>query len=257
MQIELWQYALLGIIALGAGFVDSVVGGGGLIQIPALLIQFPKTSLPILFGTNKIAALSGTSVAAYNYSKKIKFNLALLLVCGIFAFSFSYFGAYLLNYYENKNLKPVILCVLIFMFVYTYFKKDLGNSKIAEKPLIKRLLLGSLLCIIVGFYDGFFGPGTGSFLVLGFVSFLGFDFLQASAYSKIINCITNFSALISFVQNKNYILPLAICMAVFNVTGNVMGTHYALKHGNNFIKKVFFIVVGIMILRYSYDIFIA
>ncbi|MBK9285169.1 MAG: TSUP family transporter [Sphingobacteriaceae bacterium] len=238
-----------------AGFIDAVVGGGGLIQIPMLLINFPNTNLATLFGTNKIAALAGTSVAAVQFSRKIKFNYILLITISAFAFIASFFGARLVSYVDSKQLKPVILFILILIAVYTFIKKDLGKFQSKNLSLRKQLLWGSILGLVVGFYDGFFGPGTGSFFVLGFVVILGFEFIQASAYTKIINCITNISALIVFIKNGNYLIELAILMAVCNMAGNFLGTRMAFKKGNSFVRKIFLLIVSLMICRYGYDVF--
>jgi uncharacterized protein len=246
--------SFLGIMAFVAGFIDSVVGGGGLIQLPALLISFPKNALPMLFGTNKIAALSGTSVAAYQYSRRIKFDLRLLLVISLFALIASALGAKSLSYFKVDVLKPVILAALILIAVYTFLKKDLGSVQTKTLPIGKQMLFGSILATVIGFYDGFFGPGTGSFFVLGFVLVIGFDFLTASAYAKFINCITNISALIVFIKQGNFILGIAVLMAVCNITGSIFGSRLALKKGNSFIRVIFLVIVVIMILRYGYDV---
>jgi uncharacterized membrane protein YfcA len=132
----------------------------------------------------------------------------------------------------------------------------LGAVQTKNLSFDKQLIYGSLIGIIVGFYDGFFGPGTGSFFVLGFVVILGFEFVQASAYSKVINCMTNISALLVFIKQGNYILELAIIMSVCNITGNVIGTRLALKKGNTFVRTIFLLIVTLMIFRYGYDLFI-
>ena len=252
--ISIESIIILSLAALLAGFIDAVVGGGGLIQLPALLIQMPQTAIPTLFGINKIAALSGTSMAAYNYSRKVKFNFTLLGTTGFAAFLASYAGAKAVTYIPPASLKPLILILLIVIAIYTFLKKDFGSSHSKNLSTQKQITFGVILALLVGFYDGFFGPGTGSFFVFGFVFILGFDFLKASAYSKIINCITNISALIVFINNGNFILYLALIMASFNIIGSLIGTHLALRRGNSFIKNIFFIVVSIMILRYGYDI---
>ena len=239
-----------------AGFIDAVVGGGGLIQIPALLISLPKTPLPTIFGTNKIAALAGTSISALQYSKRIKLNYKLLITISICAGLASFLGAKVVSFINVNTLKPVILVVLILIAIYTFLKKDLGAVQTKNLSFDKQLIYGSLIGIIVGFYDGFFGPGTGSFFVLGFVVILGLEFVQASAYSKVINCMTNISALIVFIKQGNYILELAIIMSVCNITGNVIGTRLALKKGNTFVRTIFLLIVTLMIFRYGYDLFI-
>lgn len=253
------EYGLLTIILLAlsaftAGFIDAVVGGGGLIQTPFLLITFPKMPLPVLFGTNKIAALAGTSIAAFKYSKKITYNYKLLFVIALSCFISSYLGAQIINHIDSDLLKPFILIILIVIAVYTFIKKDLGAIETKELSLNKQMLYGACIGLIVGFYDGFFGPGTGSFFVLGFVVVLGFEFVKASAYAKIVNCVTNISALIVFIKEGNYILYLAILLAVFNIMGSFIGSHLALKKGNGFVRIIFLVIVSVMILKYGYDV---
>jgi uncharacterized protein len=243
------------ILAFIAGFIDAVVGGGGLIQIPALLINLPNTPIPTLFGTNKIAALSGTSISAYQYSKRIKFDFKLLIVISLCSAFASYSGARVVSFINVNTLKPIILVILILIAVYSILKKDLGFLQTKSLSFKFQLIYGSLIGLVVGFYDGFFGPGTGSFLVLGFVVILGFEFLKASAYSKIINCVTNLSALVVFIRQGNYLLELAILMAICNIMGSIVGTKVALKRGNRFVRIVFIGIVTVMILRYGYDIF--
>ncbi len=244
------------LFAFIAGFIDAVVGGGGLIQIPALLINLPKTPLPTLFGTNKIAALSGTSIAAFHYSRRIKFNFRLLITIALFAGIASFLGARTIQYIDVNTLKPAVLFVLIAIAVYTFVKKDLGSMQTKVLSFNKQLIYGSFIGLVVGFYDGFFGPGTGSFFVLGFVVILGFEFVQASAYSKVINCMTNGAALLVFIKDGNYLLELAILMAISNIVGNIVGTKLALKKGNRFVRVIFLGIVSIMIVRYAYDIFV-
>mgnify|MGYP001169652463 FL=1 len=245
---------LLALSAFTAGFIDAVVGGGGLIQTPFLLITFPKMPLPILFGTNKIAALAGTSIAAFKYAKKITFNYKLLFVIALSCFISSYLGAQIINHIDSNLLKPLILVILIVIAVYTFIKKNLGAIETKELPLNKQMLYGACIGLIVGFYDGFFSPGTGSFFVLGFVVVLGFEFVKASAYAKIVNCVTNISALIVFIKEGHYILHLAILLAVFNIIGSFIGSHLALKKGNGFVRIIFLVIVSVMILKYGYDV---
>ncbi len=255
-EYSLLSLLLLALLAFIAGFIDAVVGGGGLIQLPALLIQFPQSNLPTLFGTNKIAALSGTVIAAIQYAKKVKFNLALLLIISLFAYLASGAGAKIVSLLDVKMLKPIILVILIVIAIYTIFKKDLGSIQLKQISLKKQMIYGSLIGIVVGFYDGFFGPGTGSFLVLGFVLFLGMDFMHASAYAKIVNCITNLSALVVFINQGNYLLNIAVLMGVSNILGSYLGSHMAIKKGNAFIRNIFIFIVMLMIIRYAYDVFI-
>lgn len=246
---------ILGIASLFAGFIDAVVGGGGLIQFPALMILYPNTPVPTVFGTNKIAGLSGTSIAAVQYAKRVKFNWKLLTITAISSFVFSYIGAKLVSNIDVNILKPFIFFMLIAIAVYTFKKKDFGSIQTKKLTASKKYFFGLLLGVIIGFYDGFLGPGTGSFLVLGFVALLGFEFLEASAYAKVINCVTNISALYVFISQGNYILEIAIIMAVSNVVGSIVGSRMAILRGNTFIRKIFLFVVCIMIIRYGFDVF--
>lgn len=246
---------IIAFASLFAGFIDAIVGGGGLIQFPAFMILFPNSSIPTAFGTNKIAGLSGTSIAAVQYSKRVQFNWKLLTITAITSFVFSFIGAKLVSQIDVNILKPFIFFVLIIIAIYTFKKKDFGT--IASKKLTenKKYIFGLLLGVIIGFYDGFLGPGTGSFLVLGFVALLGFEFLEASAYAKVINCVTNVSALYVFISQGDYIIEIAIIMAVSNVLGSIVGSRMAILKGNTFIRKIFLFVVCIMIIRYGYDVF--
>ncbi len=254
-DVNILTLSVLGILAFIAGIIDSVVGGGGLIQLPALLIGFPKAPVPTLFGTNKISALAGTSMAAVQYSRHIRYNFKLLFIVAFFAFVASFAGAKTVSIINPAILKPVILVILILIGIYTFLKKDLGTVQSKNHSENKKLILGSLIGLIVGFYDGFLGPGTGSFLVLGFVVLLGFEFVSASAYAKIINCVTNVSALFVFIRQGNYLLGVAMVMAVGNVAGSLIGSRMAIKKGNRFIRVFFLIVVAILIIRYAYDVF--
>ena len=254
-EYSLLTLALVCIAGFMAGFIDSIVGGGGLIQTPFFLITFPNLELPKVLGTNKISALMGTSVAAIKYSKKLKFNYQLLFIISASCFIASYLGAKLVHYLDTKTLKPLVLVILIVIAIYTFIKKDLGKQPSKELELNKQKLYGALIGLVVGFYDGFFGPGTGSFFVLGFVVILGFEFVQASAYAKVVNCVTNVSALFVFISHGNYILPIALLMGSFNMLGSYIGSHLALKNGNGFVRVIFLVIVTLMILKYGYEVF--
>ena len=246
---------ILSTLAFIAGFIDAVVGGGGLIQLPALLVTLPDSPLPTIFGTNKIAALSGTSMAAFQYARRIRFNIKLLITISAASFIASFFGARIVSIIHPSTLKPIILIILIVIAIYTFLRKDLGRVATKQLTLSRQIAFGAVIGLVIGFYDGFFGPGTGSFFVLAFVVILGFEFVQASAYAKIVNCMTNLSALIVFIRQGNFILGIAILMAVFNITGSILGSKMALKKGNSFIRIFFLIIVTIMIIRYGYDVF--
>lgn len=247
---------IFAIVYFVAGLIDAVVGGGGLLTVPMLLINLPHQPLATLFGTNKIAAISGGTVAAFQYSRRITFNYKLLFSIIVVAVISSFCGAKIVSQIDSKQLKPFMLLIIIAIAIYTFIKKDFGAIATKDLKLSRQLIYGCIIGFFVGFYDGFFGPGTGSFFVLGFIVLLGFDFLHASAYAKVVNCFTNFGALIVFISQGNYILPLAILMAICNILGNYMGTKMAFKNGNSFIRKFFLIVLSLMILRFGYDVYL-
>jgi uncharacterized membrane protein YfcA len=248
------ELVLLCLAAFAAGFIDAIVGGGGLLQTPATFLILPHFPAATLFGTVKIPSLMGTSVAAFKYSKQVKFNFKILGACVITAFFASLLGAYSVSKINNEVIKPIILCVLIAVALYTYFNKSFGIQKHKAHSPLKQVLLAGTFGLIIGFYDGLIGPGTGSFLILVFIAVLGFDFIGASAHAKIVNIATNLAALIYFTSTGHVLFQYAIPMAIFNVTGSFLGARLALLKGNKFIRIFFLIVVFGTILRFAWDV---
>ena len=254
-EIDYLQLAVLAGGALFAGLIDSMVGGGGLVQIPALFTVLPKEAPATLFGTNKIASVFGTANAAWRYSRRVAMPWGTTLPAAIAAFVFSYLGAMAVAWAPRELLRPLILILLVASAAYTFWRKDFGivhrPQHAGRSELVYALLVGGA----IGFYDGFFGPGTGSFLIFLFIRFFGFDFLHASAASKVVNVATNLAA-ISFFLPNGYVLPvLAVLMAVLNVVGSLIGTHLALRHGSALVRKVFLVVVGTLIVKFAWDTF--
>jgi uncharacterized membrane protein YfcA len=241
--------------AFFAGAIDAVVGGGGLIQIPALFAVYPAESAATLFGTNKCASVVGTANATWRYARQVKMPWRTILPAAVAAFILSYAGAAAVAWLPKDAVRPLILILLIGAAIYTLQRKDFGQvhqpAHSGHKELIYAILLGGL----IGFYDGFFGPGTGSFLIFLFVRFFGFDFLHASAGAKVVNVATNLAALAYFVPNGYVIALLAALMAIANVSGSIAGTALALKHGSSFVRKVFLILVGVLIVKFAWDTF--
>ena len=254
LQGDAMAILLLAMLSFVAGFIDAAVGGGGLIQLPALLVTLPATPITTIFGTNKIASLAGTSISAIAYSKRVPFDVGILLVVSVCAGITSYLGAQVIGLIPADLLKPIILGALVAIAAYTFKKKDLGSVRTKQLTKSRQWGYGACIGLAIGFYDGFFGPGTGSFFVLAFVMIMGFDFLTASAYSKVVNCMTNISALVVFIRQGNYLVEIALIMSICNITGSVIGTRLALKNGNSFIRTVFLVVVFVLIIRFAYDI---
>lgn len=247
---------ILCIAAFFAGFVDAIVGGGGLIQTPVAMILLPNLAVANIIGSLKIPAFSGTSFAAFQYLKKVSINWKLLVLMGSIAFGAAFFGSYLLTKVSNDFMKPLLLVVLIGIAFYTFAKKDFGHHQEKDFSQKKQLFLAVIIALIIGFYDGFIGPGTGSFLVLAFVSVLGFDFLHASANAKMVNLATNFGSICLFILKGKIIWTIAIPMAVCNAIGGFLGAKFAIKKGNTFIRKFFLFVVLLTLIRFGYDVFI-
>jgi uncharacterized protein len=252
LSIEL---IILCIAALSAGFIDAIVGGGGLVQTPATLITLPQLPLATLLGTTKIPSFIGTSIAAFQYAKKVALQWKLLMLMSIIAFVAAYSGSLTVSHISNSFMKPVMFCVLIAVVIYTYTNKNFGTSTTKSKSLKQEFLYGGIFALVVGFYDGFIGPGTGSFLIMFFISLLGFDFLKASAHAKFVNLATNMGSIVFFSASGNILFNYAIPMAICNLTGSFLGARLAILKGNKFIRIFFLIVVCGTIIRFGYDIF--
>jgi len=243
------EFALLSVFAFMAGFVDAVVGGGGLIQLPALLVVYPSAPLPLLFGTNKFASCVGTSVAAVRYARSVHIPVAIVLVASGLAFCFSFLGARSVSLLDPSLLRPMVVTVLFGVLLFTLFRPGLGTLHAPKLPARKQIAAAGLFASVIGFYDGFIGPGTGSFLLFCFVAIIGFDFLHASACAKIINIGTNLAALAYFIPTGNVRYDLALCMAVANMAGAYLGAHLSLKRGAGFVRGFFIVVVLALLLK--------
>ncbi|HLP94817.1 MAG TPA: sulfite exporter TauE/SafE family protein [Saprospiraceae bacterium] len=245
---------LLCAFAFLAGFIDSIVGGGGLVQIPAFFVLYPQLSVPNVISTNRLASAVGTSVAALNYARSVKIPWKTVLYAGITASSCSYLGATVQSWLPSEVLKPIILVLIILIAAYTYRKKDLGQHEHFKVPPEKLHWWAAGIGGVLGFYNGMVGPGTGSMLVFGFVSVIGYSFLTSSAISKIVNVIADVSSLVFFLLNKQVLFHLAMPMMVCNVAGSYLGSRMAVLRGNAFIRKVFLVVVAGIVARFAWDV---
>ena len=254
--METYIIVLLCTASFVAGFIDAIVGGGGLIQTPAAFILMPAQNVATIIGTLKVPALSGTSVATYQYLKKTTVNWKLFGVMAIVSFMFAYLGSSLLNVMKSDFMKPLLFVILVLLLVYTYFKKDFGQFQVDKLTQKQIYIYAITICVFIGFYDGFIGPGTGSLLIMAFIAILGFDFLQANIYAKLVNLATNIGSITLFVIKGKIIWSVAIPMAVCNATGAWLGARLAISKGNGFIRIFFLIIVGIALLRFGYDVFI-
>jgi uncharacterized membrane protein YfcA len=250
------EIIILCIAAFAAGFIDAIVGGGGLIQTPATLITLPQYPVATLLGTTKIPSFIGTSMAAWQYARIVQLRWKLLAMMCSVALLAAYAGSKTVSIISNAFMKPVIFGVLILVGIYTYSKKNFGSNTTITKPPKNEWLIAASFSLLIGFYDGFIGPGAGSFLVLFFISALGFDFLRASAHAKFVNLATNMGSIVFFSSSGHILYQYAIPMAICNFTGSILGTRLAILKGNSFIRIFFLIVVIGTIIRFGYDIFL-
>ena len=241
-------------MAFFAGLVDAVAGGGGLVQLPALLIGIHDKSIPLILGTNKVPSIFGTSSAAINYFKKVKPDLHITAYMTIPAFVGSMSGARLAAQVPKDVFRPLILILLILVSLYTLFKPHLGMQE--ELRFSKRTTkwVVALCGLVIGFYDGIFGPGTGTFLMAVLVGALGFAFLSASAIAKFTNVATNLAALIIFAREGAILYGVGIALALSNVVGSTLGSRMAIKGGSPLVRKVFLLMTGLLIAKVGYDV---
>ncbi len=246
---------LLLVAALFAGFVDAVAGGGGLIQVPTLLMALPAESPATVFGTNKLASIFGTGNAALRYARRVALPWGVALPAAAAAFLFAFAGAAAVAWLPKAVVRPLVLGLLVLVLAYTMVKPGFGvlpGSRLAPDLERRRALwVGAVL----GFYDGFFGPGAGSFLIFAFVRFFRLDFLHASSAAKVVNFATNAAALAYFVPSGHVLWMTGLAMALFNIAGALLGARLALRHGSGFVRGVFVVVASVLIARLGYDTF--
>jgi uncharacterized membrane protein YfcA len=239
--------------SLLAGCVDAIAGGGGLIQLPAMIAAYPAAPAATLFGTNKFASVWGTSWAAAAYGRRIRLPWHALVPAVAAAVGGAACGAWLATRVSDHWLRAMLPVILSAVLAYTLWRKDLGR---VHAPVFRgsaEAAAAAGIALTIGTYDGLFGPGTGSFLVFLFVRVLGYDFLHASGCAKVINIATNLAALAVFATGGHVWWPLAVGMACANVAGSVVGTYLALRGGSGLVRGVFIAVVSALILKTGYD----
>lgn len=247
------DWFILAPAAFFAGMVDAVVGGGGLIQIPVLLSSFPQTAIPTLFGTNKVSSIAGTSASLWRYARAVSIPWRIVMPATATALLGAWIGAALVAWISREAMRPLVVVMMLTVAIYTFMRKDLGQTE--EREASQRdAWLGALFGLVIGIYDGFFGPGTGSFLIFGFVRLFGMNFVRASASAKVINVATNISAIGFFASHGPILWAVGLTMAVCNLAGAQVGTQLALKHGAGFIRKAFLGVVCVLIAKQLIDL---
>ncbi len=245
----------LGFFAFCGGLIDAAVGGGGLVQLPALLHALPQQSLATVFGTNKLAVLAGNLSSIFSYVKRIKIMWRLMLPTMLSAFIFAFLGAFSVSIVPKKLMEFVVFFILIAMAIYTFKEKKLGLVGFNKHCGSKEIALGVFFGGLIGFYDGVFGPGSGSLLLFIFVKFFGFDFLNASASAKLVNLGTFSAALMFFVPSGNVLWTVGGVTALCNMAGSLTGVFLALRYGSGFIRIFFLVLLIFLIGRMGLSLF--
>lgn len=248
--------ALITLASLCAGFFDAIVGGGGLILVPALFGTFPTAAPATLLGTNKATGVWGTAWAMGQFARRVRIHWDAMLPAAGAALLGSLAGAWAVTQASPGGLRKALPLILLGVLIYTLTRKQLGREHAPRHSGRAQALVASAIGAVVGFYDGFFGPGAGSFFVFAFVRLLGFDFLNASASAKVLNVATNLAALALFAAKGHVWWHAALPMAAANVVGSLAGTHLALKHGAGFVRAMFIVVVAALILKTGWDAFL-
>jgi uncharacterized membrane protein YfcA len=245
---------LLGLAALAAGFVDAVVGGGGLIQLPALLLGMPGASPVQLLATNKLASVCGTSVSAATFYRRVRPDPRTFGPLMLFAFAGSVGGALVASLVPRSAFDPVVLVVLVVVGTYVLLKPTLGEVTALRWSGRRHTVAAVVTGVVVGFYDGALGPGTGSFFVFVLVGLLGYSFLEASAKARIANWATNVAALVVFVPQGAVLWETGLLMGAANVVGAYAGARVAVRRGAGFVRVFFVLVVGAFVVRIGADV---
>ena len=238
-----------------AGFlgavVDAIVGGGGLITIPALFaVALPPHAA---LGTNKFASSIGTISSSYHYYKSGYVDFKILKYLLPLSLIGSAIGVSVVLESKPGFLKVVVMFMILIIGIYTFLKKNLGLEDKYNGFNKKMIVYAMLLALVIGFYDGFFGPGTGSFIIFGLINIFGFDFKKASANSKLMNLTSNITALVLFLINKEVMFEIGVPMAISMALGAKVGAYLAVKKGAKFIKPVFFVVSFVLVTKMGYD----
>ncbi|MET9434302.1 TSUP family transporter [Streptomyces sp. NPDC006551] len=254
-DISLTTLVLLCAAALVAGWIDAVVGGGGLLLLPALLLGLPQVPAAHILGTNKAVAIVGTSGAAVTYVRKAPVKVATAVRIGLAALAGSMGGAFFAAGISSDVLRPVIMVVLLGVAAFVMLRPSFGTQGENKAPVGRARIVAAIVLVGggIGFYDGLFGPGTGTFLVLALTAVLHLDLVTASATAKIVNVCTNAGALAMFAYQGTVLWQLAAIMAVFNLAGGMIGARMALRKGAEFVRGVLLFVVFSLVAKLAFD----
>lgn len=251
MIFEWWYYPVLFFTAFLAGLVDSIAGGGGIITLPVMLsLGFPPH---IALGTNKFQASFGSFIASYYYIKKDVVILKACIAGIIFTLIGSAIGTWTVTQVSSDVLKYIIPFLLVGIIIYSFIKTNLGEND--RQARIKEMVFYLIAGLILGFYDGFFGPGVGSFWAITFVAGLGYNLKKATGYTKVMNFTSNVVSLFIFVLGGYVIFTAGIVMAVGQIAGSKIGAELVIRKGSKFIRPIFITIVIITTVKIIIDRF--
>jgi hypothetical protein len=252
-SIQLTTIILIVVAGFAAGWVDAVVGGGGLLQLPALLLVPGITPVQAL-ATNKMGSIFGTTTSAVTYYGRVKPDLRTAIPMAVIALVGSFGGAVLAANLPASVFKPIIVAALVAVALFTALKPNVGDITLLRHDGRTHYVVACLIGAVIGFYDGLIGPGTGSFLIIALVSAMGYAFLEASAKAKIVNMATNAGALIFFLPHGSLLWGVGLVLGLANMAGGYVGARTAVKQGSRFIRAVFLLVVGALIIKLGFDV---
>ncbi len=251
---SLWTLVLLGLAGLLAGWIDAVVGGGGLIQLPALLVGLPGASPVQILATNKLGSVMGTSVSSVTYYRRVGPDPRTFVPLMLLAFAGSLGGAVVASQIPKAAFDPIVLAALVLVGSYVLFKPSVGAITSLRFAGHRHTIAAMAAGAVIGFYDGALGPGTGSFFVFTLVGLLGYNFLEASAKARMANWATNVAALVVFVPQGAVIWKVGLVMGACNLVGGYVGARTAVARGAGFVRVLFVVVVGAFIVKIGWDV---
>lgn len=251
MPSELYLLLPLG---FAAGVINATVGGGGLVMVPGLFTIFPHMAAGFLMGTDKLTAVMGHAMASRQYACQVDLPWRLVLLVAVVAFVSSYVGVHLMSLLPIRWMRLLVIILVVVMLLYTWLKPEFGSKDTSSPPTQREMGAGVAVGGVIGFYDGFFGPGTGSFLIFLFVRVFRFDFLRASGCAKVVNFATNLGALAFLLPNGLVMYAMAIPMGVACILGSVVGSKVALRGGNLWIRRLFLVLSLALLARLSQQV---
>jgi uncharacterized membrane protein YfcA len=245
---------LLMLAGLAAGWVDAVVGGGGLIQLPALVLGLPGAAPVQVLATNKLGSICGTSVSSVTYYRRVRPDLRTAVPMALVAFLGALGGALVASHLPKAAFNPILLVVLVAVGAYTLLRPQLGSRTSLRFAGHHHTLAAVGAGLVIGFYDGALGPGTGSFFVFALVGVMGYAFLEASAKAKIANFATNLAALVIFVPQGAVMWRVGLLVGAGNLVGGYLGARTAVSRGTGFVRVIFVVVVGAFVVKIGADV---